>query len=157
MLFPGFPGIATAVGLFAGIWLITYLKARGRPAVFDPQGQPGEFGKNLLHIYLDIAKTVLSLAAGSIVLLVGAMNFGSMGSRHSLTAFASPLFLVAMSIIYGVLFMILLVLSYEHHLHHLNEPDAYTAIRYSRNQSLGFSALVCFCISYVWLIFDATR
>jgi hypothetical protein len=157
MFFPGFPGIATAVGLFAGIWLFAYLKSKGRPAVFEPQGQHGEFGKNLLHIYLDIAKTVLGLAAGSIVLLVGAMNFSPAGSRRSLTAFASPLFLVAMSIIYGVLFMILLVTSYEHHLHHPNQPDAYTVLRYSRNQSLGFSALLCFCISYVWLIFDATR
>ena len=157
MLFPGFPGIATAVGLFAGIWLFAYLKSKGRPAVFDPQGQHGEFGKNLLHIYLDIAKTVLGLAAGSIVLLVGAMNFSPAGGRRSLTAFASPLFLVAMSIIYGVLFMILLVTSYEHHLHHPNQPDAYTVLRYSRNQSLGFSALICFCISYIWLIFDATR
>lgn len=145
------------MGLFAGIWFITYLKARGQPAVFDPQGQHGEFGRNLLHVYLDIAKTVLGLAAGSIVLLVGAMNFSPAGARHSLTAFASPLFLVAMSIIYGVLFMILLVLSYEHHLHHPNEPGAYTVLRFSRNQSLGFSALVCFCISYIWLIFDATR
>ena len=157
MFFPGFPGIATAVGLFAGIWLFAYLKSKGRPAVFEPQGQHGEFGKNLLHIYLDIAKTVLGLAAGSIVLLVGAMNFSPAGGRRSLTAFASPLFLVAMSIIYGVLFMILLVTSYEHHLHHPNQPDAYTVLRYSRNQSLGFSALLCFCISYVWLIFDATR
>ena len=157
MFFPGFPGIATAIGLFVGIWLVAYLKGKGRPAVFDPQGQHGEFGKNLLHIYLDIAKTVLGLAAGSIVLLVGAMNFGPAGARRSLTAFASPLFLVAMSIIYGVLFMILLVLSYEHHLHHPNDPDAYTVLRYSRNQSLGFSALFCFCISYIWLIFDATR
>jgi heme/copper-type cytochrome/quinol oxidase subunit 3 len=157
MFFPGFPGIATAVGLFAGIWLITYLKGRGQPAAFDPQGQHGEFGKNLLHIYLDIAKTVLGLAAGSIVLLVGAMNFSPAGARHSMSAFASPLFLVAMSIIFGVLFMILLVLSYEHHLHHPKEPEAYTLLRYSRNQSLGFSALICFCISYIWLIFDATR
>ncbi len=128
MLFPGFPGIATAVGLFAGIWLITYLKGKGRPAAFDPQGQHGEFGKNLRHIYLDIAKTVLGLAACSIVLLVGAMNFGPGGPRRSLAAFASPLFLVVMSIIYGVLFMILLVLSYEHHLHHPNQPDAHTVL-----------------------------
>src|ERR1035438_3337646 len=140
MFFPGFPGIATAIALFAGIWLIAYLKGNGRPAVFDPQGQHGEFGKNLLHIYLDIAKTVLGLAAGSIVLLVGAMNFSSAGARHSLTAFASPLFLVAMSIIYGVLFMIMLVLSYEHHLHHPNDPNSYTRFQYTRNQSVGFGS-----------------
>jgi hypothetical protein len=66
------------------------------------------------------------------------------------------LFLVAMSIIYGVFFMILLALSYERHLHHPGEPDSYTLFQYTRNQSLGFSALVCFCISYIWLIAAAT-
>jgi hypothetical protein len=156
MLFPGFPGVATAVGLFALIWFIAYLKAKGHPVVFDPAGEHGEFGKRLLPIYLDITKTVLGLAAGSIVLLVGAMNFNPSSTR-SLKVFASPLFLVAMSIIYGVLFMILLVLSYEHHLHHPNEPGSYTLFKYTRNLSLGFSALFCFCISYIWLIAAATR
>ena len=107
-------------------------------------------------MYLDITKSVLGLAAGSIVLLVGAMNFNQSNTR-SLRAFASPLFLVAMSIIYGVLFMILLALSYEHHLHHPNEPGSYTVFQYTRNQSLGFSALVCFCLSYLWLIVAATK
>ncbi len=156
MLFPGFPGVLTAVGLFGLIWLIVYLKAKGHPVVFDPAGQHGEFCKRLLPMYLDITKFVLGLAAGSIVPLVGAMNFNP-SNAHSLKAFASPLFLVAMSIIYGVLFMILLALSYEHHLHHPNDPRSYTLFRYTRNQSLGFSALVCFCISYLWLIVAATR
>ncbi len=155
-MFPGFPGVATAVGLFALIWLIVYVKAKGRPVVFDPAGQHGEFGKSLLPMYLDITKSVLGLAAGSIVLLVGAMNFNQSNTR-SLKAFASPLFLVAMSIIYGVLFMILLALSYEHHLHHPNEPGSYTVFQYTRNQSLGFSALICFCVSYLWLIVAATK
>src|SRR5271170_4625085 len=149
MLFPGFPGVATAVGLFALIWLIIYLKSRGQPVVFDPAGKHGEFGKALLPMYLDITKTVLGLAAGSIVLLVGSLSFSQSAGGRSLTAFASPLFLVAMTIIYGVLFMILLALSYEHHLHHPNEPGAYTMLSYTRNQSLGFSGLVCFCISYI--------
>jgi hypothetical protein len=155
MLFPGFPGVATAVGLFALIWFVVYLKAKGSPVVFDPVGEHGEFGKRLLPMYLDITKSVLGLAAGSIVLLVGAMNFNQSSGR-SLKAFASPLFLVAMSIIYGVLFMILLAVSYEHHLHHPNEPDSYTLFQYTRNQSLGFAALVCFCVSYLWLIAAAT-
>jgi hypothetical protein len=109
MLFPGFPGIATAVGLLALLWLVIYLKSRGTPVVFDPGGKHGEFGKRLLPMYLDITKFVLGLAAGSIVLLVGSLNFNQSSGR-SLRPFASPLFLVAMSIIYGVLFMILLVL-----------------------------------------------
>jgi hypothetical protein len=157
ILFPGFPGLATGLGLFAVIWLVVYLKSRGKPVVFDPAGKHGEFGKALLPMYLDITKTVLGLAAGSIVLLVGSMSFNLSTGRRSLTGFASPLFLVAMTIIYGVLFMILLALSYEHHLHHPNEPGAYTLLRYTRNQSLGFSALACFCISYIWLIAAATK
>jgi fatty acid desaturase len=139
MPFPGFPGVATALALFAVIWLAVFLSTRGAPVVFDPGGQHGEFGKMLLPTYLDIAKFVLGLAA-----------------VRPLTTFASPLFLVAMSIIYGVLFMILLVFNYEYHLHHPNDPRSYTRFAYTRNQSLGFSALACFCISYIWLIAAAT-
>ena len=156
MLFQGFPGVATALVLFATIWLIIYMSGKGQPIVFDPGGKHGEFGKRLLPMYLDIAKFVLGLAAGSIVLLVGSLNFSQPHSRP-LKSFASPLFLVAMSIIYGVLFMILLVLSYEHHLHRPNDPHSYTRFQYTRNQSLGFSALACFCISYIWLIVAATE
>jgi len=134
IFFPGFPGLATGLGMFAIIWLAVYLKSRGRPVLFDPAGKHGEFGKALLPIYLDITKTVLGLAAGSIVLLVGSMSFNQSTGRRSLTAFASPLFLVAMTIIYGVLFMILLALSYEHHLHHPNEPGAYTMLRYTAHR-----------------------
>src|SRR6204780_5503089 len=151
MLFPGFPGVVTAVGLFALIWFIVYLTTRGQPVVFDPGNKHGEFGKTLLPMYLDITKFVLGLAAGSIVLLVGSLNLNQSSAR-SLKSFASPLFLVAMSIIYGVLFMILLALNYEYHLHHPNDPRSYTRSQYTRNQSLGFGALVYFCISYMWLI-----
>jgi hypothetical protein len=155
MFFQGFPGVVTALILFAAIWLAVYLATRNRPVVFDPGGRHGEFGKRLLPMYLDIAKFVLGLAAGSIVLLVGSLNLNG-GHARPLAPFASPLLLVAMSIIYGVLFMILLVLSYESHLHHPNGPRAYSRFAYTRNQSLGFAALSCFCISYIWLIVAAT-
>ena len=145
------------MGLFALTWLVVYLKSKGRPIVFDPGGKHGEFGKRLLPMYLDITKFVLGLAAGSIVLLVGSLNINhSNAADRSLRPFASPLFLVATSIIYGVLFMILLALNYEHHLHHPNDPRSYTLFQYTRNQALGFSALLCFCISYVWLIAAST-
>jgi hypothetical protein len=156
MLFPGFPGVATAVGLFAVIWLIVYLRTKGQPVVFDPGGEHGEFGKRLLPMYLDITKFVLGLAAGSIVLLVGSLNFNH-ANVGSLKSFASPLFLVAMSIIYGTFFMILLTLNYEHHLHRPNDPGSYSRFKYTRNQSLGFGSLACFCISYLWLIAVATK
>ena len=156
MLFAGMPGVATALALFTLIWLTIYLRSERDPVLFDPEGKHGEFGNRLLPIYLDITKFVLGLAAGSIVLVVGSLNFNQPHARP-LKSFASPLFLVAMSIIYGVLFMILLVLNYEHHLHRPNDPLSYTRFQYTRNQSLGFSALACFCISYIWLIVAATE
>jgi hypothetical protein len=51
MLFAGFPGVATAVGLFASVWLFVYLTGKGKPIVFDPGGKHGEFGKRLLPMY----------------------------------------------------------------------------------------------------------
>lgn len=46
------------------------------------------------------------------MLLVSSLNFNQ-SNGGSLKRFASPLFLVAISIIYGGLFMILLALNYE--------------------------------------------
>jgi hypothetical protein len=156
MVLPGFPGIATAIGLFAIVWLIVWLKTRTPTFSFDPGGVEGEFGKRLLPIYLDITKLILGIAAGSIVLLVGSSNLVQQSSGRSLKSFASPLFLVAMSIIYGVLFMTFLVIRYERHLHN-PALDPYTRFKYSGNQALGFSALSCFCIGYAWLVVNATR
>jgi lysylphosphatidylglycerol synthetase-like protein (DUF2156 family) len=120
--------------------------------LFDDQEPAGGLrsGRKTWRVWQTAASHV---SAGSIVLLVGSLNFNQ-SNGHSLKPFASPLFLVAMSIIYGVLFMILLALNYEHHLHH---PNSYTRFQFTRNQSLGFGALVCFCISYIWLIAAATR
>jgi hypothetical protein len=155
-MLPGFPGIVTALGLFAIVWLIVWLRTKSAPFSFDPEGAEGEFGKGLLPIYLDITKLILGIAAGSIVLLVGSSNLVQQSSGRSLRSFASPMFMVAMSIIYGVLFMTFLVLRYEQHRHN-PAPDAYTRFKYSGNQALGFSALSCFCIGYAWLVVDATR
>jgi len=156
MSFAGFAGIVTALSLFAILWLIVFLRTKGESFTFDPGGNEGEFAKTLLPIYLDIAKFVLGLAAASIVFcLFGSSNLSQPNARP-LKAFASPLFLVAMSIIYGVLFMIFLVLNYEDH---RNRPDAksYSRFRYTRNQAFGFSALACFCVGYTWLVVAATR
>jgi hypothetical protein len=103
------------------VWLVVFLRTKGESFTFDPGGKDGEFGKTLLPVHLDIAKFVLGLAPASIVFcLFGSSNLGQPGARP-LRAFASPLFLVAMSIIYGVLFMIFLVLNYENH---QNQPQS---------------------------------
>ena len=157
MQLPGFAGIATAIGLFAIVWLTVWLRTKP-PSFnyFEPEGAEGEFGQRLLPIYLDITKLILGIAAGSIVLLVGSSNLVQQSSGRSLKSFASPMFMVAMSIIYGVLFMTLLVLNYEHHRHN-PASNSYTRLKYARNQALGFSALSCFCIGYAWLVVSATR
>jgi hypothetical protein len=90
-------------------------------------------------MHLDITKFVPRLAVGSIVLLVGSLNFNHPDAdARCLGSFASPSFLVAMSIICGVIFMILPALNYEHHLHHPNDPRSYKRFKYTRTQSPGF-------------------
>jgi hypothetical protein len=156
MPFAGLAGIVTALGVFAVLWFIVLLRTKGKWFTFDPGGNDGEFGRTLLPMYLDIAKFVLGLAAGSIVFcLFGSSNFGQ-ASGHPLKAFASPLFMVAMSIIFGVLFMIFLVLNYENHRNN-SDSKTYTRFKYTRNQAFGFSALGCFCVGYTWLVVAATK
>jgi hypothetical protein len=156
MSFAGLPGIVTALSLFVVIWLTVFLRTKGESFTFDSGDNDGEFGKRLLPIYLDIAKFIMGLAAASIVFcLFGSSSAGQPNARP-LKFFASPLFVVAMSIIYGVLFMSFLVLNYEQH---RSRPgsNSYTRFRYTRNQSFGFSALACFCVGYTWLVAVATR
>jgi hypothetical protein len=158
MVFIGFCGIVTGLVLFLVIWLIAYLKtpARGKKGevisfAFDAQGKPGAF-ESLLTSYLDVMKFVLSLATGSIVLLVGSSAFHSGGRLPD--SMASPLFLLAAGVIYGIFFMILLPLFYEGYLHN---PGAYSKPKYVLIQALGAGAILCFIVGYPWLIFTVTR
>jgi hypothetical protein len=107
--------------------------------------------ERLLAIYLDVTKFILGLAGGGIVLIVG--SFSLQKDHQSNVRFASPLFMLAMSILYGLLFMPLLVLNYES----FNHMKEHTRLQYIRNRVLAYSGLSCFCIGYVWLIFVATR
>jgi hypothetical protein len=159
--FPGFYGIVAGVCLFPVLWLIGWLGATGNISRtgpeeeafhFDAQGRRGAF-TTMLANYLDIAKVVLGLASGSIVLLVSSAAFHSDGRLPP--SFASPLFLLALSILYGVLFMALMMLDYENYQHH-PQDNTYTRPKYARNQALGFSALLCFCVGYAWLIVGVT-
>jgi hypothetical protein len=154
-LFTGFYGIAVGVVVLAIVWLLAWwrLKSKGSSFDFDSLGEKGAFEK--LHtIYLDIAKFVLGLAAGSIVLLVGSSALHA--AKHLPSSFASPLFLLALSILYGILFMVFLTIDYEGYRHHPNS-SSYPPFKYARNQALGFGSVFCFCVGYVWLIVIVTR
>jgi hypothetical protein len=118
----GFCGIAVGVILFPVIWLVAWLNSRAHAFHFDALGEKGAF-EPLLGNYLDFAKVILGLASGSIVLLVGSAAFHSTGRLPA--SFASPLFLLGLSILYGVVFMALMMLDYEDYRHHPHD-NTYT-------------------------------
>lgn len=132
------------------LWL---LKWRSLPAghfEMDIGEEKGSFIP-LLKMYVNIVKLVIGLASTSISLLVGTATFRSTGSAGPiLSAFASPLFLLALSIVWGVCFMALIALDYEAYRHNV---APYTRFKYARNQAFGFGCLMCFALGYLWLIF----
>jgi len=149
MWFPGFLGILVALTVFPAIWLIVFFQTQGES--FNFEVERGEFEK-LLVVYLDIAKFILTLAGGGIVLIISSTALAS--TKRLPAAYASPLFLLAMSIVYGILFMPFLALDYEGF---RNRQNPYRRSSYVRNQTLGFSTLTCFCVGYAWLIVAAVK
>jgi len=144
-LFPGFSGLLTGIGIFVGLLLLAHLLTPAGQFAFDPQNRAGAFEPRLA-VYMRAGEYIVGIATGSIVLLVGSAGLHSSG--HLPWRFASPLVLLALTVIYGVLFMVMLAYNYEMFLH----GNAYTRFRYVRNQSLGFSSLACFCTGYAWLV-----
>jgi hypothetical protein len=150
--FPGFYGALVGVGLLAVAWFLAWLRTKplkeGGSYQFDTPGEKGSFA-SLLSSYLDVAKFVLGLASGTIVLLVGSATFRAGGAGNLLASFASPLFLLALSILYGVFFMALMIFDYEGY---RQNTKRYTRVKYSRNLALGFSCLFSFSVGYLWLV-----
>jgi hypothetical protein len=151
-LFTGFCGLIAGLAVLIITWLLAYLQiGKGSSFDFDAGGDPGEFEKRL-SIYIDVLKFMLGLASGTIVLLVGSSALRK--SELLPTSFASPLFLLALSILYGILCMVFMTTNYEAYWH---KTSNYTRFKYTRNLALGYGSLICFCIGYVWLIFIVTR
>lgn len=152
-LFTRFSGIVVGAAVLIIMWLLACWETKGMrgPFDFDAQGESGAFEK-LLATYLDILKFVLGLASGSIVLLVGSSALRK--SEHLPSSFASPLFLLTISILYGILCMLFLTTNYEAYRH---KTAPYTRFKYTRNLALGYGSLSCFCIGYAWLSFIVTR
>ncbi len=163
--FPGFAGIVVGITLFLIAWPLAWLLLWPNPKQkvswfkklimnhnfdFERPGEKGAFEKTLSN-YLDIAKVVIGLASGSIVLLVGSASFHSSGRLPA--SFASPLFLLAVNILCAVFFMVFEIMNYEDF---RNGTRLYSRFKYSRNIALGFGSLLCFCIGYVWLILIVT-
>ena len=140
--FPGLWGMVTGVSVFLALWLIAWLILKGDTFVMDAKGEKGAFESRLSN-YLDIAKFVLGLASGSVVLLVGSTTFHEGGIRlpHS---YASPLFLLVFSIIWGILFMVLETLDY---MKPSTNPSSTRAA--SIREILRSASVVCFAFAAV--------
>ena len=148
---PGSSGLITGVGIFLAIGALAYVTRGPGPFNLDPQNRLGAF-EPFLAKYVRASEYIIGLATGSIVLLVGSSALHGQGGRLP-WFYASPLLLLAFCVIYGVAFMVWLIYNYEEHQH----GNAHTRFAYSLSLSLGFSALACFCVGYVWLIFQVTR
>ena len=144
---PGTSGLCVSMGLLLLIRVIAGQLTVGEgPYTFEPQNKPGSFEPRLAN-YVRAVEFMLGLATGSIVLIAGSSALHSTGKIP--WVFASPLVMLASSVVFGVLFMVLMIYRYEEFLHHNN----YTRLRYIWNQTLGFSALLSFCMGYLWLVF----
>jgi hypothetical protein len=150
---PGFAGIVVGVLVVPALWWIVWATLPPGLFAMDVQDRIDSF-LPILQMYIDMAKTVIGLASASIALLVGSATFRSTGGAGPLLAtFASPLFLLALSIIWGVCFMPSIELDYEAYRHC---KAKYTRFKYAKNQALGFSCLICFALGYAWLIVIVT-
>lgn len=116
--------------------MVHYEKGGGRElplsaehATFEP----------LLKAYIDVMKLLVTVAAASIA-------FG--GIPNGKRGIIAAKLILACALLFGVVFCGLLQFFYDEYGQNVR---AYTRIRYSLIQALGFSALACFVVGYfVW-------
>jgi hypothetical protein len=143
---PGVPGFLSGIGIFLPLYIIAFLRTKGSFAyTFEPRGV-GSFSP-ILARYIRLVEFLVGLATSSIVLLAGSSIFRSAGRLPK--GYGSPLVLLAMSVVYAVLFIALANYNYEEWQHHQN----YTRYKYRSSIALGFSGLLCFALGYLWLGF----
>lgn len=150
-LFPGFTGSVTAALILIIAAVASYSGKKYTNYNIDPKGIPGTF-EPILARYIRIAEFIIGLDTGSIVLIVGSSALHGQ-SGHLPWVYASPLLLLASSVIYGVGFMACLILNDENARH----GNKHTATRYALSETFGFSALACFCAGYIFLVVLVTR
>lgn len=145
-LFSGASGVAVGALVPAGLWCICYCTKKDVNYYLDANGEPRAF-EPFLSKYLKISELIIGLATGSIVLLVGSSSLNGRGG-HLPWFYASPLFILAFSVFYGIAFSAWMTFHYEMYQH----DKKHTRRQYAFSETLGFSALVCFLTGYVWLI-----
>lgn len=148
---PGIPGLIVGLVVFPLLGFPIYSSLAEGPFNLDPQDKWNAF-EPFLSKYLRLEEFIVGLATGSIVLLVGSSSLRG----QSLTLpwyYASPLYVLCWSVLWGILFMVWLTYHYEDYQH---GEIKHTRKAYALSLSLGFSSLMCFILGYVWLIFRVT-
>ncbi|RXH57649.1 hypothetical protein [Granulicella sibirica] len=147
---PGTSGIGVAIAVPIAIWILSYYTKIHDLYNFDPNGIPGAF-EPFLAKYLKITEVIIGLATGSIVLLVGSSALHGQAG-HLPWFYASPLYLLAFCVLYGLAFSVWLTFHYEDYQHR----GRHTKAAYALCETLGFASLFCFVLGYLWLIYRVT-
>lgn len=152
LFFAGSEGLIIPPIVVLAIWLNRYRTRKKTPVYnLEPQGRAGAF-EPLLQKYLHLAEFIIGMATGSIVLLIGSSVLHGKDGRLP-SFYASPLLVLAASVLTGILFMVSLILNYEE----VQHGNPHTAKAYAFIETLGFSSLLLFVIGYVWLILAVAR
>ena len=122
------------------------LKIQKRRWRFEAHG-PGSFEAGMTS-YLRVIEIIIGLATASIVLLGSSSALRVAGQLPG--RYGSPMVLLAMSVIYLVLFIAMFVYIYEQTKH---KPEFYTHHKYRLLTVLGFSGLLCFALGFGWLVY----
>lgn len=149
--FPGFSGTVTAIGIAGVLW--AFRRATKEHAAYNlgPGGDPRAY-EPIMNRYIRLTEFMIGAASGSIVLVVGSSALHGNGGRLA-WFYASPLLMIAASVVYGIGFMACQILTYEEVLH----GNPHTANNYALNETLGFSSLCCFVVGYIWLVIAVTN
>jgi hypothetical protein len=143
---PGIGGLLAGMLIFVLCFVAALKDAPQGEYNFEPRG-PGSFEPRLGN-YARLVEIIIGLATGSIILLAGSSIFRAGGRLPWF--YGSPLVLLAMSVVYALTFLALLVRAYENFLH---DPKSYSRGPYTLNVSLAFASLLCFALGYLWLGF----
>ncbi|SRR6266576_463477 len=147
---PGFSGLITGPLVLAILASVLRSLKQSHYYNLDPKGEPRGF-ELFLDKYIRAAEFIIGLATGSIVLLVGSSTLHGQGRLPWF--YASPLMLLAWSVIFGIGFIVWLIFEYEEYRH----TGKHSAWAYTLSESLVFSSLLCFCAGYVWLILEVSH
>lgn len=148
---PGSTGIVGGPAISVVLGCGLYFSKKSKAYNLEPKNVPGAFEPFLVK-YLRVAEFIVGLATGSIVLLVGSSALHGQAG-HLPWIYATPLVLLAWCVLFGVIFMVWLILNYEGHRH----GNPHTKLAYTISETLGFSSLLCFSFGYFWLVLAVAR